>query len=157
MREVRRKDRILQDAEAEELLRNGEYGFLSMVNVDGGGYGIPLSYALCNGSIYFHCAPEGHKLDNLAADNRVTFTVIGATRVVPEKFTTAYRSVIAFGTVTSVASDAERLQALRLLVDKYSPAYAEVAEKYIKGSFARTHILRLDIDGISAKAKKIEP
>lgn len=59
MREIRRKDRILDELRARELLVEGEYGFGAMVNVDGGGYGLPLNYAVEGDAIYFHCVPEG--------------------------------------------------------------------------------------------------
>lgn len=154
MREIRRKDRILDELRARELLVEGEYGFLAMVNVDGGGYGLPLSYAIEGDAIYFHCAPEGHKLVNLDADTRVTFTVVGHTRVIPGQFTTAYECVMVFGRIERALSEAERLQALRLLGTKYNAGYEKIAEKYIKGSFARTEVLKLNIERISAKAKK---
>lgn len=153
MREIRRKDRVWDDLRANELLAEGEYGFLAMVNVDGGGYGVPLSYAVDEGVIYFHCAPEGHKLVNLDADKRVTFTVVGHTQIIPGQFTTAYECVMAFGRIERGLPDAERLRALRLLVAKYSAGYEDIAEKYIKGSFARTEILKLTIENIRAKAK----
>lgn len=155
MREIRRKDRILEAEQAGELLRTGEYGFLAMVNCDGGGYGIPLSYVYSGDSLYFHCAPQGHKLENLRAENRCTFTVVGPTQVIPGKFTTAYESVMVFGTVVAGLDESERLKALRLLVKKYSPGYEEIAEKYISGSFQRTEVLRFDITGRSAKTKRI--
>lgn len=155
MRTIRRTDRILDNQRAVELLHTGEYGFLAMVNADGGGYGIPISYAATEGVIYFHCAPEGHKLDNLRSENRVTFTVVGHTGVVPDKFTTAYESVMVFGPVEEVSDDDERLLALRLLVKKYSAGHEEVAEKYIKGSFHRTAVLKLVIQSLTAKAKVI--
>lgn len=157
MREIRRKDRVLDGLRAKELLVEGEYGFLAMVNANGGGYGVPLSYAMAEGeeAIYFHCAPEGHKLINLDADNRVTFTVVGRTRVIPDQFTTAYECVMAFGRIERRLPETDRLRALRLLVAKYSAGFEEIAEKYIKGSFARTEILKLNVEHISAKAKKI--
>ncbi len=154
MREIRRKDRVLNELRAKELLAEGEFGFLAMVNADGGGYGVPLSYAVEEGVIYFHCAPEGHKLDNLSVDNRVTFTVVGPTRVIPGQFTTAYECAMVFGRIERALPEAERLRALRLLVAKYSAGWEEVAEKYIKGSFARTEILKLNMEHISAKTKK---
>lgn len=155
MREIRRKDRILEDKPAGVLLEKGEYGFLAMVNCDGGGYGIPLSYVCSGDSLYFHCAPQGHKLENLRKDNRCSFTVVVATKVIPDKFTTAYESVMVFGTITSELSETERLEALRLLVAKYSPGYEAAAEKYIGGSFHRTGVMRFDMTGRSAKAKRI--
>lgn len=155
MREIRRKDRVLDEVRAYELLAEGEYGFLAMVNADGGGYGVPMSYVLSGDVIYFHCAPEGHKLVNLDRENRVSFAVVGGTKVIPGQLTTGYECVMVFGRVERALPAAERLQALRLLVAKYSTGYEEVAEKYIKGSFARTEILKLKIEHVSGKSKKV--
>ena len=41
---VRRQDRLLDQPEATELLRRGEYGILCMQRPEGGGYGVPLNY-----------------------------------------------------------------------------------------------------------------
>ena len=154
-RPVRRVDRMWPENEAVELLRNGEYGFLAMCSPEGYGYGIPLSY-VCDGEhLYFHCAPEGHKLDALALEPRVSFCVVGSTRVIPRQFTTAYQSVHVFGVARLVDDDDERRHALRLLVQKYSPEYVEIAEKYIAASFGRTAVIRLDIEHLSGKCKKI--
>ena len=57
--EIRRKDRVLDEKGAIELLETAEYGFLSMVGTDGFGYGIPISFVkegkclfpLCTGRI----------------------------------------------------------------------------------------------------------
>ena len=155
MREIRRKDRVLEQAAAEKLIATAEYGVLSMVNVDGGGYGIPLSYAVAeNGDIYFHCAPEGHKLDNLSADNRVTFTIVGNTEIIPQKFTTLYSSVLIYGHMECELTDQEREEALWLIVKKYSPEHINVAEKYIKGSFHRTNVIKLKVHHYTEKTKQ---
>ncbi|MGO9458030.1 MAG: pyridoxamine 5'-phosphate oxidase family protein [Acidimicrobiales bacterium] len=51
---MRRKDRQLSNSEAEEVLKSGAYGVLSMVGKNGYGYGIPLNYVYKNNSIFFH-------------------------------------------------------------------------------------------------------
>lgn len=153
-RQTRRKDRILGDTEARALLDQGEYGYLAMCGTNGYGYGIPLSYVADGDKIYFHCAPEGFKLDSIRENGKVSFCVVGKTCPIPEQFTTAYESAIVFGKITEIESDGERLHALRLLVEKYSPGYREKAEKYIAGSFARTNLLRLDIEYLSGKCKR---
>lgn len=154
-REIRRRDRVLEEQRAREILENGEYGFLSLQNCNGGGYGIPLSYAVEDENIYFHCAPEGHKLECLEKEKRVTFCVVGHTRILPVQFTTAYESVLVFGSAWTGLSDEERAKALWLLVGKYSPEYREIAARYIKNSFHRTRIIRLHIERITAKCKII--
>lgn len=152
---IRRQDRLLPQTEALELLLTGEYGVLSMVDTDGDGYGIPLSYAWDSGQyIYFHCAPQGLKLDNLTANKGVSFCVIGHTKVVPDKFTTQYESIIIKGSVVLTLSDDEKLKALELILDKYSPNDKESGLKYTEKSLHRTAIIRLYIDSISGKCKR---
>ena len=155
--EIRRKDRILDNESAVRLLETGEYGFLAMAGANGFGYGIPISYVMDDEShIYYHCAPEGYKLECITQNPKVSFCVVGATRLIPGDFTTAYESAIAFGTIHTDLPDEERLHALRLLAKKYSPEYEERGEKYIAKSFHRTNILRLDIDHFSGKCKRIK-
>lgn len=149
---IRRQDRTLEEEKALNLLLNGEYGFLAMNN-NGNGYGIPISYAYDDNKIYFHCAPEGEKLRIIEKNDSVCFCVVGNTNVQPDKFTTLYESVLAFGNIVVVSDDDEKMKALMLLVDKYSPEYKDIGLKYAKGSFARTKVLRIDIERISGKSK----
>lgn len=157
---VRRRERLLEEKEAISLLRTGEYGILSMIeNIDKaiGGYGIPLNYVWDgNASIYFHCAPEGYKLDCLKKNPNVSFSVIGHTKVISHKFTTAYESIVVRGNIVMDLPEEERRKALILVLDKYSPADKEVGLKYIEKSFHRTNIMRLDIIEVSGKTKRIK-
>ncbi len=137
-REIRRKDRILDNELAIRLLEEAEYGFLAMSGINGYGYGIPINYVKEGDSIYFHCAPEGYKLECLRENPKVSFTV-----------------VVAFGEIHLDLPEEERRYALRLLVNKYSSAFKEIGEKYIEKSFYRTNILRLDISHISGKCKRL--
>ncbi len=155
-REIRRKDRVLDEEGIVELLETGEYGFLSMVGTDGFGYGIPISFVKEGESIYFHCAPEGYKLECLRENPKVSFCVVGKTRVIPNQFTTAYESALVFGTMQLELSEEECRHALRLLTKKYCSGFEAIGEKYIDKSFHRTNVLRLDIEHISGKCKRIK-
>lgn len=153
---VRRQDRLLDEDVAIQLLENGECGILSMVTEDNSGYGIPLSFVWDkDSSIYVHCAPEGEKLRIIDSNNRVSFCVVGHTKVLSDKFTTAYQSIVLRGTATYNVEADERMKALELILDKYSPEDKEVGMKYAAKSFDRTAIIRIDIDEFSGKTKKI--
>ncbi len=154
---VRRRDRLLDEEAARKLLRRGEYGVLSMVDEEGGGYGIPLSY-VWDGTehIYVHCAPEGRKLRCLDLRPEVSFCVVGETRVCPSKFTTAYESIVVRARAVRGLADEERWRALRLLLEKYAPADCETGMHYAGKSFARTEILRLEILSVSGKCKIVK-
>ena len=132
---MRRKDRETTEERAYEILKNGEYGILSTIGEDGYPYGVPVNFAVEGNKIYFHCAPEGYKLECLRENPKVSFTVVGATQIVPGKFTTGYESTIAFGEIHLDLPEEERRYALRLLVNKYSSAFKEIGEKYIEKSF----------------------
>lgn len=152
---VRRQDRLLTEEIAVELLKNGEYGVMSMNSRKGGAYGIPLSYAWDGADrIYIHCAPQGQKLDNLAHDPQVSFCVVGPTEVEPAKFTTLYESIIVSAKAELNLTDQEKKMALELILDKYSPNHKETGLKYAAKSLHRTDIIRLDIDSMSGKCKK---
>jgi uncharacterized protein len=155
--EIRRQDRLLEPAQMETLLNEGEYGFLSMCATNGHGYGIPLSYAREGQCLYFHCAPEGYKLQNLTANNQVSFCVVGKTQVIPNKFTTAYQSVLVFGNMALNLTDEEKRLGLRLLVKKYCPEHIELGETYMEKSFHRVNIIRLDIKHMTGKARTAMP
>lgn len=153
---VRRQDRLLNEEEARKLLQEGEYGVLSMQTLEGGAYGMPVNYAWDGHSyLYLHCAPEGHKLRCIARNERVSFCVVGRTRVIPDKFTTDYESIVLSCIAQLVTDDEERMKALELLLDKYSPDDKTAGMKYARQSFSRTAIIRLDINQWSGKTKRI--
>lgn len=153
MRNIRRKDRAIETRDAIELLSNGEYGILSTVGEGNQPYGIPLNYAYENNSIYFHCALEGHKIDNIENNPKVSFCVIGNTKVLPDKFATEYESAVAFG-VASEIQGAERNKALLLLLEKYSPEFIDEGHNYIEKLNKATKVIKIEIDHISGKARK---
>ena len=153
--DIRRKDRILDNERTLLLLKTGEYGFLAICGVNGYGYGIPLNYVFDDKMIYFHCAVEGFKLDNIRQNNRVSFCVVGRTQLLPQQFSTAYESTLVFGRIAYHLPEDERHKALDLLVAKYSPDFADISKTYISKSFHRTCILRLDIEHVSGKSRKI--
>lgn len=149
---MRRKDKALQNDDAVRLLRECEYGVLSTVDAKGQPYGVPLNYVLRNDGLYFHCAMEGHKIDNLLANSRVSFCVVGRTNVLPAEFSTEFESVIATGKASVVQGD-ERYQALVGLLEKYSSEFLEEGRAYIEKLDSRTKVIKIDIHSMTGKAK----
>ena len=152
-RDLRRKERAIDETAAGELLERGEYGILSTSDRGGRPYGVPLSYCVLDGAIYFHCATHGHKLENLADNSQVSFCVVGETEVLPAQFATRYQSVVVSGEAAEVYQEEKQL-ALEGLVAKYSPEYHAEGVKYIEAVAARTRVFRIAIDAISGKARR---
>jgi nitroimidazol reductase NimA-like FMN-containing flavoprotein (pyridoxamine 5'-phosphate oxidase superfamily) len=152
-REMRRQDRAIGEGEAKQILEKGEYGVLSTVSEDGQPYGVPLSYTYIGDVIYFHCAPEGHKLDNIGNNKKVSFCVVGKTEVVPEKFGTTYESAIVFGEALEVKDD-EKHAGLVALLRKYSPGHIEEGLRYIEATGGNARVYKIAVESITGKAKK---
>jgi nitroimidazol reductase NimA-like FMN-containing flavoprotein (pyridoxamine 5'-phosphate oxidase superfamily) len=96
IREMRRQDRLLSRPEAIAIMEKGDYGVLACSDCEYS-YAVPLSYVWDDGVIFFHSARQGHKLDNLRANPRVSFAVVETFEALPGKFAANYRSAIAFG------------------------------------------------------------
>lgn len=153
MQPIRRKDRKISTQEAAELLASAEYGTLSTVGKDGQPYGVPLSYAYKNGWIYFHCALSGQKLDNIADNPRVSFCVVGRTKILPDKFGTEYESALAFGVASEIFGE-ERYDALVLLLEKYCQDFIEEGKEYIEEKNKVTRVFKIEVSHISGKARR---
>ena len=153
MKPIRRNDREITIQDAGVLLDTAEYGVLSTVGPGCQPYGVPLSFVCRNNSIYFHCAVTGHKLDNIEYDARVSFCVVGRTKVLPAKFGTEYESAVAFG-VASEVTGAERFDALLWLLEKYCPDIVEEGKKYVEQKDNATRVFKVEITHISGKARR---
>lgn len=152
-RKIRRGDRAVAEREARDILQTGQYGVLSTVSADGQPYGVPVSYTYQKDVIYFHCAPEGHKLENLRGNNKVSFCVVGKTQVLPDKFATKYESVIVFGKASEVSVD-EKHKGFLTFVEKYSPDFMEEGLKYIADMGGKARVYKIAIESITGKSRK---
>ena len=132
------------------LLETCHTGRLGTVGRDGRPMVKPLNFAYHEGIIYFHCAKEGEKLDDIRGDNRVCFEVdlpvayVKGTMENPCRAEYLYRSVIARGRAIIVEDRAERLLALDALMSKYQPEGGYGA--YPEEKLALTCIVRIDIE-----------
>ena len=152
--EMRRKEKMISREEILEVLASAEYGILSTVSADGMPYGTPVNFVYADDAIYFHCATEGHKLSNLAANNNVCFTAVDSVELMPEKFNTKFRSVIAFGKASAVEDDEEKKKALLEIIKKLSPDFIESGIEYINSSFSKAEVIKITISEISGKATR---
>ena len=155
--QVRRRDRLLTEARARELVYEAEYAVLSMIDEDGMPYAIPVNHVWDGSSgIYVHCAPEGTKLKAIAKHPNVCLCIVGEVNLLPSKFTTEYESIVIDCTASIGLTAEERMNALHLLLQKYSPNDIDMGMTYSEKSFSRTEIIRLHISTMSGKAKTVK-
>ena len=149
-REMRRGKQLLSMEDTAAVMDRCTNGVLACLGDEDYPYAVPLSYVYFNDKIYFHSAKVGHKIDAITKNPKVSFTVIDEDTIVSEKYTTYFRSVIAFGRARIVEGDEWR-EAFKALVEKYSGDQPEEAKhKEITGC-TQAYIIAIDVEHITGK------
>ena len=151
-RKMRRIKQLLSKEETNEILQTCTSGVLGVIGDDDYPYTVPVSYVYKDGKLFFHGAKEGHKIDSIKRNNKVTFCVIEKDEVIQKTFTTHFRSVSVFGIARILTEDDERKYAIESLVEKYSPDYIEEGQLEIKSEWNRVCLIEVKIEHITGKA-----
>ena len=151
-REIRLKERVIDNESAIEILKNGSFGVLATVGKDGYPYGVPLNYTYFDDCICFHCAQKGHKLENIDFNNKVSFCVVTKSDVLANEFDTDYESAIAFGKAVVITDDSEKKNILLSVLNKYSAEYLKAGTNYMKKHWDETKVIKITIEHLSGKA-----
>lgn len=151
-RPMRRKDRLVSEEKAREIIENAEYAIFMTADKEGQPYGVAVSHVMDGDQVYFHCAANvGRKIENIKANNKVCMTFVGKTYVDEENYTHRYESVIAEGIAVIVEDREEKYHALQLITKKYAPASFKDSEAYILPKMDITGVVRIDLETISGK------
>jgi nitroimidazol reductase NimA-like FMN-containing flavoprotein (pyridoxamine 5'-phosphate oxidase superfamily) len=122
---MRRKDREILDRDRiEEIIERASVCRIALTDGETP-YIVPLNFGYRDSTLYFHSAPEGRKIDMIREHGRVCFELDADRELVesgkPCGWSMKYRSVIGFGEARIVDDPAEKRDALRCIIDHYSP------------------------------------
>ena len=109
-----------------------------------------MNYVYHNNSIYFHCSNSGHKLENIANNNKVSFFINSDITILPKDFTTYYKSAVIFGHA-SIVNNKEKRDAIIAIGEKYSHPHMEEGIKYIDKALNAFTVVKIEIDHITGK------
>ncbi len=147
---MRKASREMNSDWALEVMRKAPYITVSFTKADGTAYGVPLSLA-CHGDNvwYFHCAPEGDKLDAIAVNPEVCLSAVTKCQptVGPKDgtFTLQYRSAIAFGKAELVTDTDEKILGLKLISQRFLPKHMDAFDEAVERSLHRTAVVRITL------------
>lgn len=171
---MRRKDRELSRSEAYEIIDNAQYAVFSCVKDDGDIFSIPLSIVRENDSIFIHGATKGSKAELFTGGRDVSVVCVSFNAVPnlndaefeaiknnPKElgnkvFTTEYKSVVAKTKAYEITGEKAKLEALRILSEKYCAKFMSAYETAALSALNHTKIYEFKIYEISAKAKIIK-
>ena len=147
---MRKKSREMSAAWALDVMDKAPYITVSMTTADGMPYAVPLSLARKDEqTFYFHCAPEGKKLDIQQSNPHVCLSAVSKCKptVGPKdgSFTLEFQSAIAFGRAELVTDEAEKREALRAISQRFLPHHMEAFDAAVERSMWRTAVVRITL------------
>lgn len=150
MKQMRKINRRKDAQWALEVFNKAPYITLSMIRPDGTPYAVPLNIVLKDeNTFYFHCAFEGEKIDCLKRNPIVSLSAVSrcSPKYEEEKnnFTEYYDSAIALGKVETVENPTEKIEALRLICERFLPKYMEHFDEAITRSLDKTNVIRITL------------
>ena len=150
MKHMRKITRQKNAEWALQVFDKAPYVTMSMTRPDGTPYGLPLNIVRKDeATFYFHCAADGEKIDCLKHNPIVSLSAVSkcspAYEADKNNFTEHYHSAIAVGKAKSVTDDSEKIEALRLLCERFLPNYMEHFDEAIARSLDRTTVVKITL------------
>ena len=126
-------------------------GTLALLGDNDYPYAVPISYVYADGRLYFHSALSEQKVDAIRKCDKASFCVIEQDEVHPEKYTTFFRSVIAFGRIHIIEDETEKLETARMLGNRYNSNQEEALQKVLENGLSQILMIRFDIEHLTGK------
>ncbi len=154
-REMRRSSQLLSHEKCVEVLTCARRGVLSVLGDEGYPYGIPINFVYdptCGelGSIFFHLAPEGHKLDAMRACDKVSFCTMDEGFRNEGEWWWYVNSVVCFCRASIIEDPQRKHDALVALAKKYFPPSVDIEGDIAKNGH-RIHMAELTIEHMTGK------
>lgn len=153
---MRRKEREITDLDDIKYILSAGLICRLALSVDDVPYIVPLNYGVEFSDpiiFYFHCAPEGRKLEMLKQNNHVCFEIEADTEVIRGKqacdWSMNYKSVIGYGRVDIVSDQDQMIHGLDTIMMHYA---GEGDFTYSPKLLDRMYILKLTVENLSGKS-----
>ena len=148
---MRRSEKEITDRSAiEAVIRQSVVCRLGLSDGDQP-YVVPLSFGYEDGSLYFHAAQEGRKMDVIGKNNRVCFEFDVNAEVIEDReacgWGMAYQSVIGFGQASILDDPDEKRYALGVIMRQYS----DRSFSFPEGPVEATAVIRVAIESMTGK------
>lgn len=154
-RKMRRSTQLLSNEKCVEMLMQENRGVLSVLGDNDYPYGLPLNFVYDptrgeHGSILFHTALQGHKIDALSSLDKCSFCVMDQGERNEGEWWYHVNSVICFCHASIVEDPQRKHDALFALASKYFPPEIDI-EADIARNGERTLMVELTIDHLTGK------
>ena len=148
---MRRKDKLIEDKKIiKKILTNSKICRIGLFDKNHP-YIVPMNYGYSNDSLYFHCAPDGKKIDLIKRNNKVCFEIEHSHEIVKKEvscnWTTKYLSVIGYGAIEIIYDTDEKKNGLNIIMKHHGKKENIYDDKLVN----KVVILKLNISSLTAK------
>lgn len=150
---MRRTDREKDAAFALDVIDRSHWAALATVNEDGTPYCIGLNVARAENTLYFHCAKEGQKLENLLRNPAVCLLFVCYAN--PTRFTCEYKSAVVTGTARAVLDAEGKKRAMERICQHFTPEHMGNFKRSMSASQEKMMVWQVDIETLSGKENKL--
>jgi len=155
---------IKEQQTINKILEKAEYGTLALSD-NGKPYSIPVNFVMLDNAIYFHGSHKGRKMEILAKNSQVSFSVVENYSLIQSYFssndgsacpaTQFFKSVIIDGRAIIVEKQEEKAKVLEALMQKLQPEgnYIPLCDESYKKALKATAVVKIEIDELKCKFK----
>ncbi|OPJ59698.1 pyridoxamine 5'-phosphate oxidase family protein [Clostridium oryzae] len=149
---MRRKEREITDENIiKSIMQEASVCRIALCK-DNKPYIVPMSFGFRDNYIYLHSAQEGKKIDILKDNNDICFEVDIKDQLVkgekPCNWTMKYYSVIGFGKSSFVEDINEKIDAMNIIMEKYS---GRSDFEFPQAALNKIAIIKIELDQITGK------
>jgi len=149
---MHRSDKLINDPQIIEQILNESSICRIGFSIDGEAHIVPVNFGYMNNKLYIHSAPEGQKIDFIKKNNRICFEMELDHEIIKDKvackWTTKYRSVIGYGTISIIHEKSQKINGLNIIMSKYG---GPDKNSYSESALSRMILLVIDIDTLTGK------
>lgn len=148
---MRRKERSIEDQNIINKILNTSH--LCRIGLFDTPYPyiLPLNYGHEDNTLYFHCAPEGRKINLIKKNNKVCFEIESNYRLVTDeiscKWTSEFQSLIGVGEIEIMLSPEEKVKGLDIIMKQHGKTDNQYPSKMLD----KLLVLKLNIKELSGK------
>lgn len=149
----RHEKEITAQGELEQVLWQGRVCHLAIPD-EPLPYLVPLSYGYQDGTLYFHSAPQGRKIELLEKQLRARFSVTIDYGIIEAEracsWGARFTSVMGSGRIEFIEDEQEKQAALHILMAQYS----DQTFSFEEAQLAVTRVFKLVIEAMSGKQSR---
>jgi uncharacterized protein len=150
---IRQDKQVIEKDILNLILNEADYCVIALSKNDCP-YTVPMNFGYKNNNLYLHSSLKGKKIEILNMNNKVSFSVVIKTELVKNRIACNwgmdYMSIIGKGTVHFIENYDKKIEALDIIMSKYSKNKNNSFE-YLETAINKIILIKIEITDLTGK------